>query len=87
VPESSKAPPYWRKNYAMNKLMFSSYHSSTETIPFYIKSLEDWQPIFIDSYPSAIYEIALFINANKVKHSIQIKAVVTSSKTLGGHQR
>jgi phenylacetate-CoA ligase len=87
VPEASKAPPYWRKNYAMNTLLCSSYHLSAETIPFYIKALEDWQPNFIDSYPSAIYEIASFINANKVKHRIQLKAVVTSSETLGDHQR
>jgi len=87
VRETSTAPPYWRKNYAMNTLMCSSYHLSAETIPFYLKALEDWQPAFIDSYPSAIYEIASFINANTIKHSIQLKAVVTSSETLGDHQR
>ena len=87
VPQASKAPPYWRKNYAMNTLLCSSYHLSNETIPFYIKALEDWRPAFIDSYPSAIYEIASFINANKVKHGIQLKAVVTSSETLGDYQR
>jgi len=87
VPKASKAPPYWRKNYAMNTLLCSSYHLSAETIPFYIKALEDWQPAFIDSYPSAIYEIASFINANKVKHGIRLRAVVTSSETLGDYQR
>lgn len=87
VPKASKSPPYWRKNYAMNTLLCSSYHLSTETIPSYIKALEAWQPNFIDSYPSAIYEIALFINTNKIKHRIRLKAVVTSSETLGTHQR
>lgn len=87
VSKECNAPPYWRKNYAMKTLMCSSYHLSTETIPSYIKALEDWQPVFIDSYPSAIYEVALFINTNKVKHKIQLKAVVTSSETLRDHQR
>lgn len=87
VPKTSNAPPYWRKNYAMNTLMCSSYHLSAKTIPFYIKALEDWQPNFIDSYPSAIYEVASFINTNKVKHRIQLKTVITSSETLGDHQR
>lgn len=87
VPETNKAPPYWRKNYAMNTLLCSSFHLSNETIPFYIKALEDWQPTYIDSYPSAIYEIASFINTNNVKHSIRVRAVVTSSETLGYHQR
>lgn len=87
VPERAKKPPYWRKNYAMNTLMCSSYHLSAETAPFYVKALESWQPVYIDSYPSAIYEIASFINANKIKHSIRLKAIVTSSETLGDHQR
>ncbi|MDN6326567.1 MAG: AMP-binding protein [Alkalibacterium sp.] len=87
VPKASKSPPYWRKNYAMNTLLCSSYHLSAETIPFYIKALEAWQPNFIDSYPSAIYEIASFINAHNIKHKIRLKAVVTSSETLGTHQR
>jgi len=87
VPEATKAPPYWRKNYAMNTLLCSSYHLGAETIPFYIKALESWKPVYIDSYPSAIYEIAAYINANKVKHSIELKAVVTSSETLAEHQR
>ncbi len=87
VSKENKTPPFWRKNYAMNTLFCSAYHLSAETIPFYIRALEGWQPVYIDSYPSAIYEIASYINANKIKHSIQLKAVVTSSETLGEHQR
>lgn len=87
VSKENNAPPYWRKNYAMNTLMCSSYHLSGQTIPFYIKALEEWQPKFIDSYPSAIYEVAKFINANQVEHKIQLKIVVTSSETLGDYQR
>lgn len=87
VQESTKKPPYWRKNYAMNTLLCSSYHLSSDTIPYYIKALEQWNPIYIDSYPSAIYELALYINSNKLKHNIRLTAVVTSSETLGEHQR
>tara|TARA_R110002074_G_scaffold383969_1_gene564422 strand:- start:20241 stop:21620 length:1380 start_codon:yes stop_codon:yes gene_type:complete len=87
VPESTTKTPYWRKNYAMNTLLCSSYHLSADTIPFYIKALEHWQPIYIDSYPSAIYELASYINSNKLKHTLRLTAVVTSSETLGEHQR
>jgi len=87
VSRENKAPPFWRKNYSMNTLFCSAYHLSAETIPAYIIALEEWQPIYIDSYPSAIYEIASFINSNKVKHRIHLRAVVTSSETLGEHQR
>ncbi|MFT6907218.1 MAG: phenylacetate-CoA ligase [Oleiphilaceae bacterium] len=87
VPERSKVPPFWRKNHAMNTLLCSSYHLSIDTVPLYIKALENWQPIYIDSYPSAIYELASYINSNRLKHNIRLKAVVTSSETLGSHQR
>lgn len=87
VSGASKTPPYWRKNYAMNTLLCSSYHLNAETIPSYIKALESWQPVYIDSYPSAIYEIAACINANRLQHNIQLKAIVTSSETLVEHQR
>lgn len=87
VPETTNKPPYWRKNYAMDTLLCSSYHLNSKTIPFYVKALECWQPTYIDSYPSAIYEVSLYINANKLKHSIRPKAVITSSETLGAYQR
>lgn len=87
VSKENKTSPFWRKNYSMNTLFCSAYHISQETIPSYIRALEEWQPVYIDSYPSAIYEIASFINFNKVKHKIHLKAVVTSSETLGEHQR
>ncbi len=87
VPAASKKPPYWRKNYAMNTLLCSSYHLNAETIPSYIKALESWQPVYIDSYPSAIYEIAAYINANRLQHNVRVKAIVTSSETLVEHQR
>lgn len=87
VSEANTAPPFWRKNFAMKTLFCSAYHLSSETIPFYIEALEQWQPVYIDSYPSAIYEIASYINANNITHNIHLKAVVTSSETLGEYQR
>lgn len=87
VPQSTKTPPYWRKNHAMNTLMCSSYHLNVQTALSYIEALERWQPIYIDSYPSAIYELALYINSKKLRHNVRPTAVITSSETLWEHQR
>lgn len=87
VSEKNTKLPFCRKNFAMKTLFCSAYHLSSETIPFYIKALEQWQPVYIDSYPSAIYEIASYINVNNITHNIRLKAIVTSSETLGDYQR
>ncbi|VAW92736.1 hypothetical protein MNBD_GAMMA23-327 [hydrothermal vent metagenome] len=87
IPNSQKNGPYWRRNYSMNNTLFSSYNISEETIPSYIEEIDRIQPTFIDSYPSAIFEIAHFIVKNKIKHNINPVAIVTSSETLLDSQR
>lgn len=87
VSPTTKSPPYWRKNHAMNTLLCSSYHLSKRTIPLYIRALEKWQPTYIDSYPSAVSEVASYIISNGIKHRIRVKAVITSSETLSEAQR
>lgn len=87
ISENKKHVPFWRKNYFMNNTLFSSYDISAATIPYYIAELERLNVAFIDSYPSAIYEIANFINTNNITHTIQPTAIITSSETLLDYQR
>jgi len=82
VPSRQNGGPYWRTNYKMNTKLFSSYHISNETIPLYIDELEKYSPIYIDSYPSAIGQIASFILDNRIEHGLELKAIITSSETL-----
>lgn len=87
IPRNQKRPPYWRKNAPSNTTLFSSYHISDETIPYYIQELERLAPTLIDAYPSAIYPIARYIVEKGIRHAIRPKAIVTSSETLGEIQR
>lgn len=82
MPTTLNRPPFHRFNAAANTYLFSSYHLSEKHMGSYIQALEKANPIFIDSYPSAIGTVARYINANKVVHSIRPKAIVTSSETL-----
>lgn len=77
---------FWRTDYFNRTLYCSSYHLSEPNIPSYIQAIEAWNPHFIDSYPSAIAEIAAFIVHNDIKHSIRPKVILTSSETLLDHQ-
>jgi len=87
IPSAQTGPPYWRSNRVMNNVLFSSYHLSDSTIPAYIQELERINVKHIDSYPSAIYAIANYINKNSIKHEVRPKAIITSSETLLEHQR
>jgi len=87
IPPTQNKPPYWRYNIASNTILCSSYHISPKTIPLYIKALEKFNPTFIDSYPSALYEIAQFIIQSNLTHHIRPKCIITSSETLFDFQR
>lgn len=87
IPLAQTSPPFWRTNHALNNVLFSSYHISEKTIPAYIRALERTNPRFIDSYPSAVYTIARYINDHGISHGVHPKAIVTSSETLHSFQR
>jgi len=73
---------FWRKDYFANTLLMSSYHLTDSSIPLYIAALEAWQPKYIDSYPSAIGEVARYICERGLKPKLNLSFVLTSSETL-----
>lgn len=73
---------FWRKDYANRTLYCSSYYISPQTIAGYVKAMEQWDPQYIDTYPSALYEIARLINSEGIRHRIRPKFILTSSETL-----
>lgn len=87
VPKGQHSSVFWRKNYAMNTLLLSSYHISKKSAKEYLAALESWMPAYIDSYPSAIYELASFFKELDINPRINLKAIVTSSETLFKYQR
>lgn len=87
IPARQLSPPYWRYNIFNRNMMLSTYHLSDASMPYYIHALEEWKPDYIDSYPSAIFQVAKFINEHRVPHAIRPKAVITSSETLMPSQR
>lgn len=78
---------FWRKDYLNRTLLLSSYHVSQSSIPLYIAALEQWRPEYIDSYPSAIGEIARYICDRDVNHTIRPRFILTSSETLSDSQK
>lgn len=80
VPVNSRGP-YWRRNYAANAMLFSSYHIGPATLAGYAAALADFKPALIDSYPSSIEPLARFVIDRGIT-AIRPRAVITSSETL-----
>lgn len=86
VPAGNRKPPFWRYNFWMHNLLFSSYHLSDKNVPAYLEQLRRWRPRFIDSYPSSIHTVARYMS----EHGETLpspRAIITSSETLWPEDR
>jgi len=81
-----KKPPFWSFDAVNNHLLFSSYHLSEVNLRYYIKKLEDFNPLLLHGYPSSIYLLALAYKKYG-KKKLNLKSVFTSSETLLYTQR
>ncbi len=79
---SRKKAPFWRYSFFQKNMLFSSYHLSDENMEIYIDKLRQYNPEFIDSYPSSIFSIAEYAIRNNIDLSGITKVITTSGETL-----
>lgn len=83
VPTRKTEPPYWCRDYFMNKLIMSSYHISSATSIKYIEELQRFDPVLIEAYPSSISALAKWLESeNRVFKGKSLKGIMTSSEVL-----
>jgi len=87
VPPGQTIKPFWRYSYFQNNLLMSSYHLNDDNIPYYIEKISEFQPDYIDAYPSSIFSIADYAAKNSIDLSRLTSGVVTSAETLFDEQR
>lgn len=85
LPEQDE-PPFWRYDLAQNNLLMSSYHLSDKNIKYYYLKLCKYRPDEIIAYPSSLYQVAQYINANSLE-PLKLKVVITTAETLLDYQR
>ena len=86
VPPGQKKKIFWRYNAVMDNFIFSSYHMSDENLPYYVEKLKKIEPLWIESYPSAIYTLAKYM-LDKNINELSPKVIITSAETLLDYQR
>ncbi len=87
IPPNQTAPVYWRDNLAIRQRIYSGYHCKGERVKYYVEDLKRFKPKALDGYPSAMYEIAKYINDNKVELGFTPIAAFPTAETLLPHYR
>jgi len=85
VPLNRKKPPFWKYNWLLNHIFFSSFHMSSENLDRYFEKLDKFKPRAIEGYPSTMYLLARYLLSKK--RTFPLKVVFTSSETLLPQQR
>lgn len=80
VPADQSEGPYGRYDRANNRLLLSSYHLGENTVDAYLDELEDFDPDFIDGYPSSIRYCAQ--RAIETDRDIEISACFPTAEML-----
>lgn len=77
---------YWRYDRANRALLLSSVHLTPENLPYYTAALDDFRPVYLSGYPSAMYVLAEYYR-QAGRPAPRLKAALTSAESLLAHQR
>ncbi|MDD6800732.1 MAG: phenylacetate--CoA ligase family protein [Firmicutes bacterium] len=87
VPDGQKKNVFWRDNLASNQRIYSGYHCKDNNVKYYVENLNKYKPDSLDGYPSALYEVAKYINQNGIRLTFKPKAIFPTAETLLPHYR
>jgi phenylacetate-CoA ligase len=82
VPVAQSKPPFWRYNRAINQVYLSTYHLTPESIPVVVEWLNTENFDFFTGYPSAMYALAKYMQANDLRLLNRPKYIVTGADAL-----
>ncbi len=85
VPVSANT--FWKPHLFGRWLVFSSFHINKHNLLSYVQKLNDYNPKFIQAYPSSISLLAKYIEENDVHNLLNVKAILCGSENLFPMQR
>lgn len=87
IPQSQQNPPYWRKNYYLNRISFSTFHGTPETYFDYYEELNKFKPIWIHGFPSCLVPFASFLVENGLRLNHQLFYVTLGAENVYDYQK
>ena len=85
VPPAQRSPPFWRTNWMLRQVWFSSFHMSDENLETYVAEMRGRGLQFLEGYPSTLYILASYLRRRGT--TLPMRAVFSSSETLLPLQR
>ena len=82
VPLACQHAPFYRINYAMKEVMFSSFHLSEHHFPSYLKGLERFQPTYWHGYPSSIGALAQYMLDQGIRLHYRPNVILLASEQV-----
>ncbi|MGI2327524.1 phenylacetate--CoA ligase family protein [Planococcus sp. YIM B11945] len=82
IPKNQQKKVFWRDNHSSRQRLYSAYYCTEKSAQEVIENFELYRPDFIDGLPSAIYELAKWINQRKITLSFRPIAIFTTAETL-----
>jgi len=87
VVESASRGKFWKYDPINKNLILSPYHMTDKTLPKYVQKIREFQPDFIQVYPSVITILARFMKKNSIEPFYSVKALLCGSENLYPWQR
>ena len=84
---SGKDNVHWKKALFGRWLLMSSHQMTEETLPGYIDRIREFQPRFIQAYPSMAVVLARYMVENGIEPFPTVKAILCGSENLYPWQR
>jgi phenylacetate-CoA ligase len=78
---------FWRTNWLYKVRYYSTFHLSQENLPYYVANLNRFKPQYFNGFPSAISEVARFVEMSGTPLTFTPKAIFVTSETLTAEQR
>lgn len=82
IPKRQQKKVFWRDNYYIKQRLYSSYYCNGQNAKEFVANLDGYKPDFIDGVPSAIYEVAKYINRNNIILSFKPIAIFSTADTI-----
>lgn len=77
----------WQYEPIRHRLIVSAFHLNRETLPVYVSKIRDFDPDFIEAYPSNISMVAAYMKQNGLPPFENLKAVLAGSENIFPAQR
>jgi len=87
VVKDAENAKFWEKSFFNRWLILSSYHMSDENLEVYVEKIREFNPKFIQAYPSTITIIAKFMEKNGIPPFKNLRAVLCGSENIYTWQR